>query len=106
MGEQNGTARNGSERNSSERAIKPDDAFFRAAIEGGPYLVIAGSEVRGFPTYSAAEAFAKSLASVHTANVAVARVIFGADGRPRRLKTFATPIADSSFERARREFGL
>jgi hypothetical protein len=90
----------------SERTIEPNDRFFLAAMHGGPYLVIAGEEVHGFRTYSTAESFAKNLAHSNPASVIIARVIFKSDGTPYRMKCFPTPFADSSFERARREFGL
>jgi hypothetical protein len=90
----------------SERIIEPNDRFFLAAIHGGPYLVIADGDVHGFRTYSAAESFAKNLTRANPAKVIIARVIFRSDGTPYRMKCFPTPFADSSFERARREFGL
>ena len=90
----------------SERTIQPNDRFFVAAKEGGPFLVIAAEEVRGFQTYQAAEQFAGNLHEQHTGPVTLARVIFKRDGTPYRMKAFPTVYADSSFERARREFGL
>ena len=91
----------------SERLIEPNDRFFLAAIQGGPYLVIADEDVHGFRTYSTAESFAKNLALCNTTSIIIARVIFKSDGAtPYRMKCFPTPFADNSFERARREFGL
>jgi hypothetical protein len=90
----------------SDRAIELNDRFFFAAIHGGPYLVIAGDNVCGFRSYGEAEAFARREESLNSASVTLARVYFRADGTPHRLKAFPTTRADSSFERARREFGL
>jgi hypothetical protein len=90
----------------SEHAINPNDRLFLAAKTGGPYLVIAGDEVHGFQSYGAAEEFARSLPCKNMAGITIGRAVFKRDGTPYRMKTFPTPFADSSFERARREFGL
>lgn len=89
-----------------QRAIEPNGQFFAAAIEGGPYLVIAAENVCGFRTYGDAEAFASNQESMSSGPVTLARVCFRDDGTPYRMKPFPTIRADCSFERARREFGL
>jgi hypothetical protein len=91
---------------SEPRAIEPNEPFFRAAIQGGPYVVIADENVCAFRSYAEAEAFARSQESMNPASVTLARVIFRPDGTPDRLNAFPTTYADCSFERARREFGL
>lgn len=90
----------------SERAIESNDPSFRAAIHGGPYLVVADENVWGFQSYSDAESFARSPELVNSKSVSIALALFRADGTPYRMKVFPTIQADCSFERARREFGL
>jgi hypothetical protein len=90
----------------SERALESNDPFSLAAIHGGPYLVIVEESAWGFPSYSDAEAFARSQDPMNSKSITLARVLFRPDGTPYRMKVFPTIQADSSFERARREFGL
>jgi hypothetical protein len=89
-----------------EGAIEPNGQLFLAAIQGGPYLVIAEEGVCGFRSYGDAEAFAGSQESVNSAPVTLGRALFKNDGTPYCVKAFPTTRADCSFERARREFGL
>jgi hypothetical protein len=90
----------------SGHPVNPSDSAFLAAIQGGPYLVITSESVRGFQSYSDAEAFASRQESMNSTSVTIALVHFKEDGTPDRMTAFPTTHAGCSFERARREFGL
>ena len=90
----------------SEHPLNPSDPSFLAAIQGGPYLVITSGNVRGFQSYSDAEAFASREESMNSTSVTIALVHFKDDGTPDRMTVFPSTQAGCSFERARREFGL
>lgn len=83
-----------------------DEQIFLAASQKSSYGVVAAESVFAFSSYGEAEAFASRQDYVDEGSLTLARVLFKEDGRPYRVKAFPTPIAQCSFERARREFGL
>jgi hypothetical protein len=90
----------------SEHPLNLNDPSFLAAIQEAPYLVNTSGTVRGFQSYSDAEAFANRQESMNSTPVTIALVHFKEDGTPDRMTAFPKTHAGCSFERARREFGL
>jgi hypothetical protein len=90
----------------SEHSVNPSDQSLLAAVQDGPYLVTTPGNVRGFQSYSDAEAFANRQESMKSTSVTIALVHLKDGGTPNRLTVFPTTRAGCSFERARREFGL